>query len=60
MVNRIEFNVSDAADFVETAREDTKKAVQYQSAARKVSVLFTNFCLFLKTRLRQQILLLHV
>ncbi len=36
MIDRIEFNVDQAVDYIETAKADTKKAVKYQSAARKV------------------------
>ncbi|VDO10479.1 unnamed protein product [Rodentolepis nana] len=39
MIDRIEFNVDQAVDYIETAKADTKKAVKYQSAARKVSSL---------------------
>ncbi|BHF72478.1 Syntaxin-1A [Sparganum proliferum] len=35
MIDRIEFNVDQAVDYIETAKADTKKAVKYQSAARK-------------------------
>lgn len=37
MIDRIEYNVEQAVDYVETAKADTKKAVKYQSAARRVS-----------------------
>jgi t-SNARE complex subunit (syntaxin) len=36
MVNRIEFNVDQAADYVQSAKKETKKAVKYQSKARRV------------------------
>ena len=36
MINRIEFNVDQAADYVQSAKNETKKAVIYQSKARKV------------------------
>jgi len=36
MIDRIEHNVEKAVDYVETAAADTKKAMKYQSAARKV------------------------
>ena len=39
MVNQIEFNVTNAADYVETAKDETKKAVRYQSQARKVMMI---------------------
>jgi hypothetical protein len=37
MVDRIEYNVDHAKEFVDRAVADTKKAVQYQSKARRVS-----------------------
>jgi len=48
MVDRIEFNVEHAKEFVDRAVADTKKAVQYQSKARRVSLFikrlqFINF-----------------
>lgn len=36
MIDRIEHNVEKSVDYVETAAADTKKAMKYQSAARKV------------------------
>lgn len=39
MIDRIEHNVEKAVDYVETAAADTKKAMKYQSAARKVKSL---------------------
>ncbi|VDN20970.1 unnamed protein product [Gongylonema pulchrum] len=40
MVDRIEYNVEHAKEFVDRAVADTKKAVQYQSKARRVSPVF--------------------
>lgn len=37
MVNNIERNVMNAVDYVEHAKEETKKAIKYQSKARRVS-----------------------
>ena len=37
MIDRIEYNVEQAVDYIETAKMDTKKAVKYQSKARRVS-----------------------
>lgn len=37
MIDRIEYNVEQSVDYVETAKMDTKKAVKYQSKARRVS-----------------------
>ena len=39
MIDRIEFNVVQSENFVKAASTDTKKAVKFQSAARRVSVL---------------------
>lgn len=35
MVNNIERNVVNAVDYVEQAKEETKKAIKYQSKARR-------------------------
>lgn len=40
MINNIEKNVMNASDYVEHAKEETKKAVKYQSKARRVWSLF--------------------
>ena len=45
MIDRIEFNVEQSVDYVETAKMDTKKAVKYQSKARRVSYL--SLCSFI-------------
>ena len=37
IVNQIEYNVANAGDYVEQAKEETKKAVHYQSSARRVT-----------------------
>ena len=39
MIDRIEYNVDQAVDFVQSAKSDTKKAVKYQSIARRVSII---------------------
>uniref|UniRef100_A0A670ZV81 t-SNARE coiled-coil homology domain-containing protein n=1 Tax=Pseudonaja textilis TaxID=8673 RepID=A0A670ZV81_PSETE len=39
MVNSIEKNVMNAVDYVEHAKEETKKAVKYQSKARRVIII---------------------
>ena len=36
MINRIEYNVMSAADYVEKAKQKTKKAQTYHSKARRV------------------------
>ncbi|ERE75166.1 syntaxin-2-like protein [Cricetulus griseus] len=43
MVNNIERNVMNAADYVEHAKEETKKAIKYQSKARR-KVMFVLIC----------------
>lgn len=40
MIDRIEYNVEQAAEYVQQAVVDTKKAVRYQSSARRVSLTF--------------------
>ncbi|KAF5927127.1 hypothetical protein HPG69_010629 [Diceros bicornis minor] len=42
MINNIEKNVTNASDYVEHAKEETKKAMKYHSKARRVSVVFKN------------------
>lgn len=37
MIDRIEYHVEHAMDYVQTATQDTKKALKYQSKARRVS-----------------------
>lgn len=41
MVDRIEYNVEHAKEFVDRAVADTKKAVQYQSKARRKKIICT-------------------
>ena len=46
MIDRIEYHVEHAVDYVQTATQDTKKALKYQSKARRVSffiVIIVNF-----------------
>lgn len=48
MIDRIEYNVEHAVDYVERAVSDTKKAVKYQSKARRVSshcYAYMNLCI---------------
>lgn len=40
MIDRIEYHVEHAMDYVQTATQDTKKALKYQSKARRVSLMF--------------------
>lgn len=42
MIDRIEYNVEQSVDYIETAKADTKKAVKYQSKARRVSGVVAN------------------
>ncbi|KAB0405606.1 hypothetical protein E2I00_006151 [Balaenoptera physalus] len=42
MINNIEKNVMNATDYVEHAKEETKKAIKYQSKARRVSLVLKN------------------
>lgn len=45
MIDRIEYNVEHSVDYVERAVSDTKKAVKYQSQARKVKTIsFSILC----------------
>ncbi len=43
MIDRIEYHVEHAVDYVQTATQDTKKALKYQSKARRVSSDFLRF-----------------
>ncbi|KAI9560001.1 syntaxin isoform X1 [Daphnia magna] len=38
MIDRIEYNVEHAVDYVQTATQDTKKALKYQSKARRKKI----------------------
>lgn len=42
MIDRIEYHVEHAVDYVQTATQDTKKALKYQSKARRVSDHFND------------------
>ena len=44
MIDRIEFHVDKSVEYITTAREDTKKAVKYQSKARRVSIVICGHC----------------
>merc|ERR1711962_311071 len=44
MIDRIEFNVEQSVDYVETAKMDTKKAVKYQSKARRKKICIMVCC----------------
>ncbi|XP_066967268.1 syntaxin-1A isoform X1 [Macrobrachium rosenbergii] len=43
LMNRIENHVQEAQDYVDTAKQDTKKAIRYQSKARRKKLL----CIFI-------------
>ncbi|XP_037784820.1 syntaxin-1A-like [Penaeus monodon] len=43
LMNRIENHVQEAQDYVDTAKQDTKKAIRYQSRARRKKLL----CMFI-------------
>ncbi|XP_063065872.1 syntaxin-2-like isoform X2 [Engraulis encrasicolus] len=47
MVNNIETNVSNAVDYVTTAKTETKKAVRYQRRARRKSIILAIIVLVL-------------
>ncbi|EDO37354.1 predicted protein [Nematostella vectensis] len=47
MIDRIEFNVEQAVDYVQSAKTDTKKALTYQSKARRKKILIIICCLIL-------------
>lgn len=47
MVDRIEFNVDQAADYVQSAKIETKKAVRYQSKARRKKIIIFFCCIIL-------------
>uniref|UniRef100_A0A8C6SKA0 Syntaxin-1B n=1 Tax=Neogobius melanostomus TaxID=47308 RepID=A0A8C6SKA0_9GOBI len=47
MIDRIEYNVEHSVDYVERAVSDTKKAVKYQSQARKKKIMIIVCCVIL-------------
>lgn len=47
MIDRIEYNVEQSVDYIETAKQDTKKAVKYQSKARRKKILIIICCIIL-------------
>uniref|UniRef100_A0A8C8DV11 Syntaxin-1B n=1 Tax=Oryzias sinensis TaxID=183150 RepID=A0A8C8DV11_9TELE len=47
MIDRIEYNVEHSVDYVERAVSDTKKAVKYQSQARKKKIMIIICCVVL-------------
>jgi syntaxin 1A len=44
MIDRIEYHVDHAVDYVQTATQDTKKALKYQSKARKKKIMILICC----------------
>ncbi|CAN0333298.1 unnamed protein product [Lampetra fluviatilis] len=49
MIDRIEYNVEHSVDYVERAVSDTKKAVKYQSKARRKKIIIIICCIVLIT-----------
>ncbi|NXH37857.1 STX1B protein, partial [Dicaeum eximium] len=47
MIDRIEYNVEHSVDYVERAVSDTKKAVKYQSKARRKKIMIIICCVVL-------------
>ncbi|XP_008060232.1 syntaxin-1B [Carlito syrichta] len=47
MIDRIEYNVEHSVDYVERAVSDTKKAVRYQSKARRKKIMIIICCVVL-------------
>ncbi|XP_010865776.1 syntaxin-1A isoform X1 [Esox lucius] len=47
MIDRIEYNVEHSVDYVERAVSDTKKAVKYQSKARRKKIMIVICCVIL-------------
>ncbi|NWI41935.1 STX1A protein, partial [Picathartes gymnocephalus] len=47
MIDRIEYNVEHSVDYVERAVSDTKKAVKYQSKARRKKIMIIICCVIL-------------
>ncbi|KAJ8414484.1 hypothetical protein AAFF_G00036860 [Aldrovandia affinis] len=47
MIDRIEYNVEHSVDYVERAVSDTKKAVKYQSKARRKKIIIIICCIVL-------------
>jgi t-SNARE complex subunit (syntaxin) len=58
MIDRIEYNVEQSVDYIETAKADTKKAVKYQSKARRVSVLMS--CVFFSNSLHEILIFMWI
>uniref|UniRef100_H2XRZ3 t-SNARE coiled-coil homology domain-containing protein n=1 Tax=Ciona intestinalis TaxID=7719 RepID=H2XRZ3_CIOIN len=47
IIDRIEYNVEHSVDYVERAVSDTKKAVKYQSKARRKKICMIVCCIIL-------------
>jgi len=43
MIDRIEYNVENSVNYVSSAVSDTKKAIMYQSQARRVKINIVTF-----------------
>lgn len=52
MINNIEKNVTNAADYVEHAKEETRKAIKHHSKARRVSLVVKGHSAFFSTWFR--------
>lgn len=59
MIDRIEYNVDQAVDFVQSAKSDTKKAVKYQSKARRKKIMIV-ICLFVLLAVMVGIVLISI
>ncbi len=69
MIDRIEYHVEHAREYIETAKQDTKKAREFQRKSRRVSIalilfftiiicLLTNWCfitVFLETNINNSL-----
>ena len=60
MIERIQFNVELSLDYTELAKADTKKALEYQSKARKVSKIRLRFKITIRFTQRKSITMLLI
>ena len=51
MIDRIEYHVEHAREYIETAKQDTKKAREYQSKAKRVGICCLSNCKKFKLKL---------
>jgi len=47
MIDRIEFNIQQSADYITAAKQDTKKAVKYQREARRKKIIIMICCVII-------------